>query len=54
MKKPHQPGWMKGRTPETWLCVDCGINTAPGMPSRVEIKSFCTRCSKSSAGRSGV
>jgi len=21
---------LKGATPESWACVDCGINTAPG------------------------
>jgi hypothetical protein len=25
-----------GRTPETWLCVDCGANTAPGCQNRKE------------------
>jgi len=29
---------LKGLTPESWACVDCGINTAPGMPSRVEME----------------
>lgn len=23
--------------PETWLCIDCGANTAPGNPTRAEI-----------------
>jgi len=23
---------------ESWLCVDCGMNTAPGIPSRIEIE----------------
>jgi hypothetical protein len=27
---------LKGLTPETWLCVDCGVNTAPGWPNRKE------------------
>ena len=32
----------RGMTPETWDCVDCGINTAPGFPSRVQLeKAFC-------------
>jgi hypothetical protein len=25
-----------GITPESWLCVDCGVNTAPGSPNRKE------------------
>jgi hypothetical protein len=29
---------LRGLTPESWACVDCGINTAPGMPSRVEME----------------
>jgi hypothetical protein len=27
----------KGVYPESWLCVDCGINTAPGCPTRKEV-----------------
>jgi hypothetical protein len=30
----------KGATPETWLCVVCGKNTAPGTPSRVEAENL--------------
>jgi len=29
---------LRGTTPESWACIDCGINTAPGMPSRVELE----------------
>jgi len=29
---------LKGKTPESWACVDCGINTAPGIPTRVEME----------------
>ena len=29
---------LTGVTPESWLCVDCGINTAPGYPTRVELE----------------
>lgn len=25
---------LRGRTPETWNCIDCGINTHPGALSR--------------------
>jgi hypothetical protein len=34
----HDPGRKsaKGRCPESWLCVDCGVNTAPGFPNRKE------------------
>jgi len=24
-------------TPESWLCVDCSFNTAPGFPNKVEL-----------------
>jgi len=29
---------LKGTTPESWDCIGCGINTAPGMPGRIEIE----------------
>jgi hypothetical protein len=29
---------LKGATPDSWVCVDCGINTAPGYPTRVEME----------------
>jgi hypothetical protein len=32
------PGFGVGVFPENWLCVDCGFNTAPGIPGRVEIE----------------
>jgi hypothetical protein len=30
----------RGLTPETWCCIDCGVNTAPGFPNRVETENF--------------
>ena len=27
---------LRGKATESWVCVDCGINTAPGHPTRVE------------------
>jgi hypothetical protein len=30
---------LKERTPETWLCVGCGRNTAPGCLNRVELEA---------------
>jgi hypothetical protein len=32
----NKPGVISavGRVPESWLCVDCGVNTAPGVPDR--------------------
>jgi hypothetical protein len=34
----HDPGRksLKGCVPESWLCVDCGVNTAPGCLDRKE------------------
>jgi hypothetical protein len=29
---------LKGLTPESWCCVDCGINTFPKCPSRIEME----------------
>ena len=31
---------LTGVTPETWRCIDCGINTAPGLPTRVEAEKI--------------
>jgi hypothetical protein len=28
-----------GATPDSWLCVDCGFNTAPGMLNRSELQA---------------
>jgi hypothetical protein len=40
-----EPGWMKGAVPESWCCVDCGVNTAPGAKSRVEFEqAFKSQC----------
>jgi hypothetical protein len=30
---------LKGLTPESWLCIDCGANTSPGMSTRVELEA---------------
>ena len=32
---------LRGTTPETWACIDCGINTFPGCPTRVEMERRC-------------
>jgi hypothetical protein len=31
---------LKGRISESHLCVDCGYNTAPGVPSRAEAEKY--------------
>jgi hypothetical protein len=28
----------EGMTPESWLCVDCGFNTGPGLFNRAELE----------------
>lgn len=30
---------LKGLLPESWCCVDCGIDTAPGCSNRAEMES---------------
>jgi hypothetical protein len=30
---------MRGLIPESWHCIDCGTNTAPGMLNRAEMES---------------
>ena len=39
---------LMGVTPNSWVCVDCGINIAPGYPTRAEmerqqLKSYISR-----------
>jgi hypothetical protein len=29
---------LKGMAPESWLCVECGFNTAPGLFNRAELE----------------
>jgi hypothetical protein len=29
---------LTGKAPESWYCVDCGVNTAPGVPNRIELE----------------
>src|SRR5262245_54613908 len=37
-KRDRERGDLTGLAPESWFCVDCGINTAPGFPNRVELE----------------
>lgn len=32
-------GSLKGMLPESWLCVDCGVNTAPGLFNREQMEA---------------
>jgi len=34
----RDPCDLTGITPESWTCIDCGINTAPGVPTRIEME----------------
>jgi hypothetical protein len=42
--KPKPSNWLpekvdtQGRTPESWDCIGCGVNTAPGILNRVELE----------------
>ena len=29
---------LKGLAPESWCCIDCGINTAPGLKNREQLE----------------
>jgi len=35
---PTDPVDLKGLLPESWCCVDCGRNTAPGHATRAEME----------------
>ena len=39
MTKPD----LRGKIPETWLCIDCGINTAPGHLNREAMEQAFAR-----------
>jgi hypothetical protein len=40
-------GDLKGVVPESWLCIDCGTNTAPGWPNRVETEEIVMEARRS-------
>jgi hypothetical protein len=45
--KPAPSDWspdvdMRGLTPESWNCIDCGVNTAPGMSNRAQLETAFT------------
>ena len=35
--------------PESWACVDCGFNTAPGLPTRSQMEQAFTSIKRESA-----
>jgi hypothetical protein len=36
--EPAEAKGLKGLLPESWFCVDCGVNTAPGFLNRIEME----------------
>jgi hypothetical protein len=36
MKKPDDD--QRGKMPESWACIDCGIDTAPGLMNREQLE----------------
>lgn len=38
MKSKINPIDLRGKVPETWACVDCGVNTAPGLLNRAQLE----------------
>ena len=44
---------LKGLVPESWYCIDCGFNTAPGFLNRVKMeKAIAALGDRWSAGKS--
>ena len=41
---------LKGVTPESWFCVDCGFNTAPGCLNRAELEAAFAVAEESDKG----
>jgi hypothetical protein len=38
MRIKHNMIDARGAVPESWACIDCGVNTAPGIATREQIK----------------
>jgi hypothetical protein len=45
---------LRGRAPESWCCVDCGVNTAPGFKSRAEVEQALKSQCLSASGKQSV
>ena len=39
MKNENITKNLRGLVPESWACIDCGVNTAPGMLNRAEAEA---------------
>ena len=46
---------LKGVAPESWACIDCGFDTAPGAPNRAQVQKASATAPRSitSGKRSG-
>ena len=42
----------EGLVPESWCCIDCGMNTAPGMLNRAEMEKAVEGAGRQVAGGS--
>ncbi len=41
--RDNQPMDLRGKTPESWACIDCGINTHPGSLNRAQMEQAMAR-----------
>jgi hypothetical protein len=45
---------LRGKTPESWLCIDCGVNTAPGCSTREQFEqAFAAGAIRNDQGSAG-
>jgi hypothetical protein len=44
----------RGKVPESWACIDCGINTAPGCSNRIQLEQALRSLVLSRSGKQGV
>jgi hypothetical protein len=49
-----ETGCLKGCIPESWCCVDCNVNTAPGFLNRAETERAFKSQTLSASGETGV
>jgi hypothetical protein len=38
-RRSQPAGWTKQGTTQDWSCIDCGVNTAPGMSAGPELEA---------------
>jgi hypothetical protein len=44
---------LKGLVPESWCCVDCNVNTAPGLLNRAAAEDYAKALRQAVDGRRG-